>query len=229
MKHIYCISGLGADERVFSKFTFPGYELHFIKWILPNKKNESIESYAKRLSEQIHHEEPVLIGLSFGGIMCIEISRLIKIPLIIIISSIKSKDELPFWMKLSGKLKLNTLMPMRSFKLLEPLENYNLGIQSKEERSMVSEYRKNVNTLYSNWAINTILNWKNKKATANLYHIHGDNDRIFHIKKIRPDYTIQNGGHLMIMQQSAEVNKCIEEILKKGVIVNRLTNDKSQP
>jgi len=57
------------------------------------------------------------------------------------------------------------------------------------------------------------LNWKNKKAPENLYHIHGDRDRIFSIKKIKPDYTIHNGGHLMILNKSDEVNECISSIL----------------
>lgn len=133
MEHIYCISGLGADERVFSKFKFPQYEIHYIKWITP-EKNESIESYAKRIIHQIHHDEPILIGLSFGGIMCVEIARHIKIALIIIISSIKLNNEMPLWMQLAGRLKLNRLMPMRSFKLIEPLENFNLGVKTKEEK-----------------------------------------------------------------------------------------------
>ena len=213
MKHIYCISGLGADERVFSKFRFPSHEIHFIKWITP-QKNESIESYAKRLITQIHHDNPILIGLSFGGIMCIEIARQIKTELIIIISSIKSSDEMPLWMRLSGKLKLNRLFPMRSFKLIEPLENYNLGVRTKAEKQMVRDYRKNIDTAYSNWAINAVLNWKNKSALKNLYHIHGDMDRIFSIKKIKPDYTTQDGGHLMILNKSDEVNECIYSILK---------------
>ena len=216
MKHIYCISGFGADERVFSKFQFARHEIHFIKWITP-EKNESIESYAKRLTVQIHHEKPILMGLSFGGIMCIEISRQIKTEIIIIISSIKSNNELPLWMQLSGKLKLNRLFSMRSYKLIEPLENYNLGLKAKAEKQMVQEYRKNLDIVYSNWAINAILNWKNNTAPKNLYHIHGDKDRIFPIKKIKANYTVHKGGHLMIMQKFDEVNACINYILQKNL------------
>src|SRR5437764_2674 len=109
IKHIYCISGLGADERVFSKMKFEGYKVHFIQWLIP-EKNETIEHYAKKMIQQIHHENPIMIGLSFGGIMCIEISRQIKTELIILISSVKSSDEIPLWMKLSGKLKLNKII-----------------------------------------------------------------------------------------------------------------------
>lgn len=213
MKHIYCISGLGADERVFSKFQFPQHEIHFIKWIIP-EKNESIENYAKRLTEQINHENPILIGLSFGGIMCIEISRKIKTEFIIIISSIKSRNEMPFWMRVSGKLKLNKIFPMKSFILIEPIEDYNLGVRTKEEKEMVHEYRKNIDPVYSDWAINAILNWENNSPVKNLYHIHGDVDRIFSIKNIKADHIIEDGGHLMIMHKSDKVNECINSILK---------------
>ncbi|MBA3673802.1 MAG: alpha/beta hydrolase [Chitinophagaceae bacterium] len=214
MKHIYCISGFGADERMFSKFQFPGYEIHFIKWITP-EKNENIQSYAKRLIEQIHHNNPILIGLSFGGMICVEIGRQINTYLIIIISSIKSHTELPLWMRLSGMLKLNRLLPMRSYKLIQPLQDYNMGIRSTEEKALVHNYRKNIDRVYSNWAINAILNWKNTVAPENLYHIHGDGDRIFSIKRIKPDYTINKGGHLMILNKSEEVNECISSILRK--------------
>lgn len=213
MKHIYCISGFAADERVFSKLRIPSHEVHFIKWITPDK-NDSIESYAAKLINQIHHEKPVLIGVSFGGIMCIEMSRQIKTELIIIISSIKSSNEKPLWMNITGRLKLNRLFPMRSFKLIEPIEDYNLGV-TKEDRDLIHEYRKNLDLVYSNWAANAVVNWKNKTPPENLYHIHGDRDRIFSIKNVKPDYKIPNGGHLMIMQKPDEVNECINSILKK--------------
>ncbi len=214
MKHIYCISGFGADERMFANIQFSGYEMHFIKWITP-QKNETIDAYAKRMREQIYHEDPILIGLSFGGMVSVEIAKQIKTPLVIIISSIKSKAEMPLWMQVSGKLKLNRLFPMRSFKLIEPIENRNLGVTTAAEKSLVQEYRDNIDIGYSNWAVNTILNWKNTSAPENLYHIHGDADRIFSIKKIKPDYTILQGGHLMILNKSAEVSDCIRCILKE--------------
>ena len=212
MKHIYCISGLGADERVFSRLAFTGYEIHFIKWFIP-EKNEDISIYAKRLAEQITGDKPILIGLSFGGMMCIEIAKLLPIEKIILISSIKSFREIPLWMRLSGKLKLNKIFPMRSFRLIEPLENYNLGIETIEEKEMVDLYRKNINTRYSDWAINIILNWKNGQIPGNLSHIHGSNDRIFPLRKVNPHYIVNTGGHLMIMNRYKEVNEYINVIL----------------
>lgn len=213
MNHIYCISGFGADERVFSKLDFKDYDVHFIEWLYP-LENETIEWYAKRMSEKILHENPVLIGLSFGGIMCIEIAKIITTKKIIIISSVKTFREMPLWMRVSGKLKLDRIFPLKSFSFIEPIENYNLGIENKDELKLVKEYRKNIQQQYTDWATHQIINWKNEWVPENLYHIHGAKDHIFPIKNIKADYVIKDGGHFMIMNRAEKINKIINDILK---------------
>ena len=95
MKTVYVFSGLGADERVFCKINFSGYTVHFIQWIAP-KKNEAIEDYSLRLTAQITKENPILVGLSFGGMMAVEVAKHISTEKIIIISSAKSKMKFLF-------------------------------------------------------------------------------------------------------------------------------------
>ncbi len=212
MKKIYCISGLGADERAFGKIHISGYELVHLPWLLPDQ-NEKIGDYAIRMSKNITDENPVLMGLSFGGIMSIEIARQVPASKVILISSVKSSKEIPAWMKLAGRLKLNKLMPMRSYKILEPIQNYNLGATTREEKEMANAFRQNVSPVYLNWAINQVLNWKNDWQPASLYHIHGDADKLFPIKKINANFVINNAGHLMIMNKSKEVNQFLASIL----------------
>lgn len=206
MKQIYCISGFGADERVFSRLNFGDNTVHFISWLVPSK-NERIEDYAKRMSEKILHPNPVLVGLSFGGIMSIEIAKIIQTDKIILISSIKTLHEMPLWMKLSGKLKLDQVFPLKTFKLIEPIENYNLGLENEEELELVREYRKSIGQKYTNWAAHQILNWKNEWQPGKITHIHGGNDHIFPIKNIKADYTIPDGGHFLVMNRATQVNK----------------------
>lgn len=211
MKHIYCISGFGADERVFSRLEFGDNAVHFISWIIPFK-NESIEGYAKRMSEKIQDENPVLIGLSFGGMICIEIARFIKTNKVIIISSIKSFHEIPLWMRISAKLNLDKIIPLKPFRILEPIENYHLGIENKDELSLAREYRKNIGRQYTNWAIHQIINWKNDWQPENLTHIHGGKDRMLPIKYLKADYIIPDGGHFMIMNRSEKVNEYLAHV-----------------
>jgi pimeloyl-ACP methyl ester carboxylesterase len=211
MKHIYYISGFGADERVFAKIDFGENETHFIPWKIP-ESHETIQSYAQRMCQEIRHPNPVLIGLSFGGMMSVEIAKLIPVEKIILVSSICCRQELPLYMKLTSFFRLNRLIPMKPYPILESLENYNLGVETKEEKKLLREYRTNLNLDYSNWAIDQVVNWKNKWLPPNYIHIHGTNDHIFPIKYIiNPDYKIQHAGHLLLMNNYQEVN----EILKK--------------
>lgn len=212
MKTIYCISGLGADERVFNKIVVPGYVLQPLQWKIPQKK-ETLQQYAQRMLEGIKEEKPVLMGLSFGGMMSIEIAKLVEVEKVIIISSIKSVDELPGWMRLAGRLKLDKMVPLKSFKVMEPVQNFKLGVTNEEERRMAIEYRRTADSRYTNWAINQVLNWKNNWQPPAIYHIHGTKDRMFPIKKISPHYTVKEGGHLMIMNKADEINAYLLSIL----------------
>ncbi len=214
MEHLYCISGFGADERVFANLDFSNYNVHFIPWLIPDRK-ESIAAYAQRMSQSIKHENPVLLGLSFGGMMCIEIAKIIKTKKVILISSVKSFREMPRWMWLTGKSHLHKMLPLRSFRLFEPIQNYNLGITNKTELDLVKEYRKNIGQQYTDWAANEIVNWKNDWQPKNLVHIHGTNDHMFPIKKIKADYIIQGGGHFMVMNKAAKINEVLKDILNK--------------
>ncbi len=213
MKTIYCVSGLGADERAFSNLRIEGYQLKVIQWLIPTR-NETLYHYAKRMRAEIDTDNPILMGLSFGGMMCIEIAKQIPVEKIIIISSIKSSLELPTWMKTVAWLKLNKILPVGSSKLTEPIQNRFLGISTAEEKNIVAISRKNANKAYVTWAVKQAINWKNDWHHPEIYHIHGDNDKMFPINKLKPTYTLKDAGHFMIMNRAAEVSECINDILK---------------
>ncbi len=213
MKIIYCISGLGADERAFSKLDIEGYVLKIINWLIP-EPDETLQHYAKRMRAEITEENPILMGLSFGGMVCTEIAKQILVKKIILISSIKSSEELPLWMKTVAKLKLNKILPMRSTKFTQPFQNRMLGVETEEEKNLVASLRRDVDLPYTNWAVNQAINWKNDWKHPDIYHIHGDNDNMFPIKNIKATYIIKNAGHFMIMNRAAEVSTCINAILQ---------------
>ncbi len=206
------MSGLGADEKVFSKLDFKDHNVTFLKWLIPDE-SETIESYAKRLSANITSLNPILIGLSFGGIVCIEIAKLIAVEKVILLSSVKTRSEVPMWMKAAGLFRLNRILPIRSFKLIEPLEDYNLGVETAEEIKMVHMYRRTIDRRFVDWAVNCFLHWKNENVPTNVIHIHGGRDRIFSIKKVVPHHVIETGGHFMVMNRAKEINQLLRAII----------------
>jgi pimeloyl-ACP methyl ester carboxylesterase len=218
MKPVYCISGLGADERIFSKLEIQGSVLMHLKWLSP-EINESLITYAGRIARQLQHDRPVLIGVSFGGMVAIEIAKLIPVEKIILISSIKSHRELPAWMKVCGRYKFDAVLPGRPLKsikalqLLRPVQNYFLGTRSEEEKKIANEFRDNVDPVYLKWSLKQVLNWKNDWQPPRIFHLHGSKDHIFPISKLKPTHIIQDGGHFMVMQCHREISRILEDII----------------
>lgn len=212
-KVIYCISGLGADEKVFTNLELNAHDLRHIPWLRPKKK-ETIVGYASRMREQISESPAILLGVSFGGMIGIEIAKQIQLEKLIIVSSIKNAKELPSWMKYVGQLQLNKFLPIRSYKFIEKIDNDRLGVSNEEERKMVQAYRRAADRVYMNWAVNEVLNWKNDWLPENIVHIHGDKDKIFPIKKIAASHVVKNGTHLMIFNRGKEISEFIRNELK---------------
>lgn len=211
--HIYLISGLGADYRVFKKLNLPEGNLTHIEWIKPVSQNESIADYSKRLCSQIKHDTPILIGVSFGGIVSIEIGKHISTAKIILISSVKTTEELPKKYRVSGKLKLNLLIPKWTLNKNSFIIQYLFGIKSKEGKFLLKQIIKDTDTSFMKWAINELLNWKETSVKENIIHIHGNKDRLLPVNLIEPDYLIKEGGHLMIFENNKDVNSVLSEIM----------------
>jgi esterase/lipase len=207
---IYCISGLGAGKSIFDNLSVNGYELRHLLWIQPLKR-ESIEQNAARMSAAIREPAPLLLGVSFGGIMAIEIAKQLPVKKLFVVSSVKSVNELPGWMKNVGRLLLNKIFPVKPFRLIQPIANNRLGISNEEEKRMVQAYRRSADPVYLNWAINQVLNWKNNWQPDNLIHIHGDRDKIFPIKKVTATHVVKDGTHLMIYNRAQEISEFIQQ------------------
>lgn len=211
-KKVFLISGLGADERMFHRLNFYDFEPVFIKWISP-KKNETISNYAQRLLPQITEENPIIIGLSLGGMMAVEISKQIRTKKIIFISSIKSKEELPVLYRLAAYLNLNKLVPKKLYKETNPFIYWLFGAKTKEDKILLKQVLHDTDLDFVVWAIHEIVNWKNDFVPENLHRIHGTKDYLLPIIVSSPDVRIENGSHLMILNKANEVSAALHKIL----------------
>jgi len=211
MEPIYCISGLGADERIFSRLSIPGRTLIPVKWITP-LKDEPIGEYALRMAGQIRSEAPVILGVSFGGMMAIEIAKIHPGAKVILVSSVKSRKELPEWMKLSGTLRLNKLLPANPGAWVRVGEINFLGAETEEEVRLCNEFRKTVDPAYLHWAVAQVINWRNDWQPPVLYHLQGSKDKIFPLHKVSATHIIPGGGHFMIMNRAKEVSDIVRHI-----------------
>lgn len=213
MSKIYIFSGLGVDKRVFDRIDFGSMDITFIDWIAPNY-NESIQEYAGRISKKITSPNPVLIGLSFGGMIAVEISKLIPTEKIILIASAKTKFELPPLYRNIGKTKLHQIAPASLLKLHHPLADWFFGITSKEDKLLLKNILKDTEPHFLKWAIHQIVSWQNVDIPKNIIHIHGDADRIIPVKNVRADYIVSGGGHFMTVNKAMEISQILQTNLE---------------
>lgn len=130
---IYAISGLGADKRVFEHLTLE-HDLVHIDWIKPKPK-EPIVAYAKRLIEAYGIDNKGdfgILGVSFGGLIAVEISKLTNPKFTILISSVETRKELSGIIKLVGNTKLIELVPKRLFNPPKAMAHYMFGTKNKQ-------------------------------------------------------------------------------------------------
>jgi len=210
MREIYLLSGLGADKRVFDFVDFSGFKVNHVEWIAPND-SESVESYVTRLLGQIRTNRPIIIGVSFGGMMTVEIAKQIETEKVILISSAKTRFEIPFYFRIIGQLGLNKLVPSSIFKTVNSLTYWFFGTKTKKENELLKAIIKETDNKFLSWAIDKIVNWRNMTMLTNLTHIHGTNDKILPLKTA--DIKVSNGGHLMIVNKGKDIGGLVRQIL----------------
>lgn len=206
---------MGADRRIFQNIKLgSAFRMHYLDWLMPNE-NESIESYAKRMSERIDTSQPyALVGLSFGGVIACEISRFLSPEKIILVSSISTRDEIPWYYKLARILKMNKLPFLIYFKSSNRIFYWLLGAKSEEEKILIKQVKKDSDPAITFWAIDRFLNWQNQQRPQNIYHIHGTSDRILPIRFVQPDKVVKGGSHFMIFNMHQRISELIESTLK---------------
>lgn len=216
---IYFIPGLGADKRVFTKLKIPDtYDVQFIEYIQPHK-NETLGNYVKRISEQIDSTVPFqIIGLSFGGIMATELSKIFAPLQTILVSSVSSQSEVPWYYKSGRYFPLHKIVSSDLIKNTNQFTYRFFNVIADEDKALLQQIIAETDTVFLKWAIDKVVSWNHEERGSNLIHIHGEADRVLPMRYTKPDIIIKNGGHLMIYDKAEElsaiITTCLENVKK---------------
>ena len=213
MKKVYFISGLGADKRVFSFLDLSFCEPIFIDWIKPLKK-ESLESYAIRLRSLIPEAAPTIVGISLGGMLITEMAKFDKNANGIIISSNKTKDEFPKYLRFAKFFPIYRWFPSKISKKIMLNFKWILGVKGKNQKRLLRQIIIESDMNFVKWAIDVILNWRNDKVPDNIIHIHGTSDKLLKDRFVKANYTVKGGTHVMTINKSEEVSNILKTLLK---------------
>ena len=212
--HVYLMPGMAANASIFEYIKLPddSFEIHLLEWIIPTK-NESISSYAKRMTIKIEHSNTVLIGVSFGFVLVQEMTKHISCQKLIIISSVKTKNELPRKMRVAKITKAYKLLPTQFVSNFEAFAKYAFGETIKKRVNLYKKYLSISNKNYLDWAIQNMICWEQEEVIPDIIHIHGDKDPVFPIKNISNSIVVKGGTHIMIINKYKWFNENLPKLI----------------
>ncbi|MEA9412886.1 MULTISPECIES: alpha/beta hydrolase [unclassified Flavobacterium] len=211
---VYFMPGLAASTTIFERIALPEdtFEMHLLEWEIP-LEHESLQDYAKRIAQNIKHSNPVLVGVSFGGILVQEMAKHIEARKVIIISSVKCNAEFPRRMKIAKTTKAYKLIPMRLILNVENLAKFSFGEKINKRLKLYEKFLSVRDIRYLDWAIEQVILWDRTKIDESVIHIHGDEDEVFPIKYIANCKVVKGGTHIMILNKFKWLNENLPSII----------------
>lgn len=206
--------GLAASPAIFERIQLPTdtFEMHLLEWVLPESQ-ETLAGYAQRMAQKVIHDQAILVGVSFGGILVQEMKPFLNTRQVIIISSIKSNTELPRRMKVAKATKAYKLIPTRLFKNVENLAKFAFGDYAKQRFKLYEKFLSVRDKNYLDWSIEQIMNWQRVAIDPDIIHIHGDADEVFPIKHIKKCLIVKGGTHILILTKYRWLNDNLPKIM----------------
>ncbi|MVX34986.1 alpha/beta hydrolase [Myroides sp. LoEW2-1] len=213
---VFFFPGMTSSSLIFERINIDLdiYEPFYFEW-LPIVEEQSLSEYCDRYIELMPQPNPVLIGVSFGGIIAQEISKKIEVRKTIIISSVRSSKEFPNLYRFARKTKLYKLLPTGKVNFFLKVYQFFLSKKHKERMIMYDKYLPLRSKGYLDWCIDKILNWNQESNLENVIHIHGEKDELFPIKNIENAIVLKGGTHAMILTKYKWFNSHLSNIIQE--------------
>jgi esterase/lipase len=207
--------GMAANPTIFEHIKLPeeNYKIHWLEWQIPNKK-ESLQDYAKRMCEFIEHDNAVLLGVSFGGMLVQEMSQFLNLKKLFVVSSVKSHHELPKRLKLLKVTKAYKILPTQLVSNIDLLAKYAFGETIKKRVDLYKKYLSVSDKVYLDWAIKQVVCWSQEEAHPKAIYIHGDKDVVFPHSCGGDCVTIKGGTHIMIINKYKWFNENLPKLIE---------------
>ncbi len=189
-------------------------DLIVVRWIDPLPR-ESLPAYARRLAAVIDPGTPCLVGgCSFGGMVATEMCWHLDARACLLISSIRSPGELPYYFALTHCALLATqllrLVPLASRTTL-PITRHVLPCGSSRRLSNWPAIR----AVFCNGPPGRYSPGSRVRHQAPVVAIHGTRDRILPCRNVHADEYVEGGGHLLPLTHPEEVNRFLHSQLER--------------
>ena len=168
--------------------------------------DETLQAYARRMAP-LFSRDCFIGGVSFGGILAQEISRIVQPHGCIVIASIQHPSHLPPRLRM-----LRTLGGRWMDRLLRATGRLAESVPASVRTSSTARLRKLSGEAgrWHRWATGAVLDWQPAASQdVPLTHIHGDKDTTFPVGRTTADIIISGGKHALPVSHPEETAAAI--------------------
>jgi hypothetical protein len=142
-----------------------------------------------------------------------EMSKLIDCKKVIVISSIKSRHELPKRLKVLKVTKAYKILPTQLISNIDLLAKFVFGSTINKRIKLYQKYLSVRDKSYLDWAIKQIIFWEQENPDPKTIYIHGDHDMVFPHSSQGNCIVVKGGTHIMIINKFKWFNENLPKLI----------------
>lgn len=222
--NFYLIPGMGADRRIYSKFNLKNGVIHYLDWQSP-KGAVDMPTFAMEVAKRITTENNIIIGSSMGGMMAVELSRIVKPLATILISAPVGVHQFPRILKAVKASRIHRAVSPKSIKYFYKFADTFMGFKSQQQRDMFYQMISELGPQFVHFSVRAVLEWKNTiPPHGNYIQIIGSKDVLFDYKKMESPIVLEGGGHFSCFDRADEVCEIINKYMENEILKFDVTN-----
>lgn len=217
-RRVILLPGMGVDGRMFGAQRAAGFEFECPPMPMPGR-GDTMADYAARVRDLLRLDGPCVVGgVSFGGMVACELSRITRAECVLLIASCASVKAIPGYLRPvewvsriipDFLIRRRAVLSARMMAHFEGLDD----AQYQLLRTMVTDTEVTKLRRFAR----LILNWKAPNSyPCPIHQIHGSRDMVIPLRRVRPEEVVPGGGHLINMTHSREVNAFVARYLGKS-------------
>lgn len=222
------LPGLGCDARLFEpqRRAFPALETP--AWLEPERR-ETLAAYGARMARALSDDDRPLVlgGVSFGGMVALEMARHLELKAVVLLASAAAPSEVR--LALRAFKPIVRALPLAVFRAMHPFAPFvygNFAESAKEHRELFVTMLRDTPPSFLRWACGAALHRRVvRDLPCPVLRIHGSGDRIVPAEGVSTDLLVRGGGHLLNLTHPEVVNAFLREALGSAEL---LPNDELQ-
>ena len=212
MTRLVLLPGLGASHRLFDPQRRAWPDLQVPPWLDP-EPHERLPAYARRMAAALPPGDPDLVlgGVSFGGMVALEIARHVPARAVILIASATGPQGLTRAARTLALAGRSPFVPaVRPPRPTWPLISWGFGARRTDERALMYDLIRTSRRDLVKWGLGAIAHWRPApEAPCAVRQIHGAEDRLIGAARVAAEVVVRGAGHLINVTHDGDVNAFI--------------------